>query len=392
MLRFWKTAWLSCNDMDAAKKVIAIAAEFPLFLVNAAYPRRGWYFTVWLVSLYKAFSRMPEYEVHWIVFNRHAWKRDIFTADGQTFHVLPSIQGDLTQLTHYRFDCYTMARELDSIRPDIVHAWGTETRYAVSVAAYRGTACKMLSMQGILTAYLARGPMPAYYSRQMKYEKSSMDAFDLITAESPWGCERCRELVPDKRIERWEYAANPLFFECERRLSENPTCLVAGTSVPMKNVETAIEAFRAPELTGVTLLLAGTEPDQFRDLPPNVKALGGVGREEMARLLSSCWCLLHPSFADTSPNIVKEARVVGVPVVVSVESGGTQYVEEGKSGFIVSPRDVRKIINSVAYLTRDAATSLSMGAHGQEACRGALNEQTMVRRLRELYADLLSRA
>ncbi|MCQ2364095.1 MAG: glycosyltransferase family 4 protein [Akkermansia sp.] len=374
--------------MQSPKKVIAIAAEFPLFWVNPAYTRRGWYYAVWLVSLYEAFARMPEYEVHWIVFQRKAWRRSVFTAGGQTFHVLPTIQGNVAQALHYRLDGYTMARELDRIRPDIVHAWGTETRYAVTVAAYRGAVKKMLSMQGILTAYLARGPMAPYYSRQVRFEVPSMAAYDMVTAESPWGCNRCREMLPQGRIEQWEYAANPRFFAVERGLSEQPTCLLAGTSIPMKNVETAIAAFRSPELAGVTLLLAGTPAGQFADLPPNVKPLGGVDRAEMERLLASCWCLLHPSLADTSPNIVKEARVVGVPAVVSTECGGTQYVEEGKSGFIVEPRDVQGIIRGVSHLTRDAETALAMGAWGREACRRALSEETMVRCLRELYAEL----
>lgn len=374
--------------MRHRRKVIAIAAEFPLFRVNSSFPRQGWYYAVWLVSLYEAFACMPEYEVHWIVFRRKSWRRSVFTCGGQTFHVLPTIQGNVSQALHYRPDCRAMARELDRIRPDIVHAWGTETRYAVTVAAYRGEAKKMLSMQGILTAYLARGPMAPYYSRQVRFEVPSMVAYDMVTAESPWGCDRCREMLPQGRIEQWEYAANPRFFAVERCLSEQPTCLVAGTSIPMKNVETAIEAFRSPALAEVTLLLAGTPPEQFSDLPPNVRPLGGVDREEMEHLLSMCWCLLHPSLADTSPNIVKEARVVGVPAVVSTECGGTQYVEEGKSGFIVEPRDVQGIIRAVSALSHDAKTSYSMGEWGRASCRRALSEETMARRLRELYAEL----
>lgn len=373
--------------MQHRKKIIALAAEFPLFWVNSAYPQRGWYYAVWLVSLYEAFSRMPEYEVHWLVFRRHSWRRSVFKAGGQTFHVLPTIQGNVAQVLHYCFDCYTMARELDLISPDIVHAWGTETRYAVTVAAYRGAVKKILSMQGILTAYLARGPMASYYSRQVRFEQPSMEAFDIVTAESSWGCERCRELLPQGHIEQWEYAANPRFFALERRLSKQPTCLLAGTSIPMKNVETAIEAFRSPELSGVKLLLAGTPPGQFADLPPNVLPLGGVDRDEMERLLASCWCLLHPSLADTSPNIVKEARVVGVPAVVSTECGGRQYVEAGKSGFIVEPRDVRGIIRCVQCLTQDVTTSLAMGEWGRDECRRALCEETMVQRMQMLYAN-----
>lgn len=371
------------------KPVIAILADFPLFLVHADYPRRGWYYAVWLETLYEAFQRDGRYEVHWIVFCRSARHRYVFSAGGQTFHVLPTIPGNISQLLHYCTDCWVAHHELRRIAPDIIHAWGTETRHAVVAGAYRGACRKLLSMQGIIAALLARAPMPAYYRRQLPFEQRAMAQFDVVSVESEWGRDRCLEIVPEAKIELWEYAVNRAFFSVERRLSARPTCLVAGADIPLKNVETAIAAFRSPALAHVDLLVAGVEGGRYADLPPNIHLLGGVDHSRIRDLLGEVWCLLHPSLADTSPNIVKEARVAGVPVIVSSDCGGTQYVEHEKSGYIVEPRDTAGIIRSVLVLTQNEAVNLSMGACEQETCRRALCEETMVRGLWRLYAGLL---
>lgn len=374
------------------KPVIAILADFPLFKVHAAYPQKGWYYQVWLLSLYQAFRRCAEYEVHWLVYRRRMWRYRCFSAGGQTFHVLPAMQGTLSQYLGYRTDIASALSVLQEIQPDIVHAWGTETRYAVAAAAYRGKACKILSMQGILTAYLARSPMPAYYHRQVRFEVPSMERFDYITAESEWGCARCREMVPAARIVPWEYAVHPEFFAASRCLSEHPVCVLAGTAEPIKNLHTAIEAFSRPELAHVELLLAGADPARFPNLPPNIRALGGVEHERMVQLLSGAWGLVHPSLADTSPNIVKEARVMGLPVVVSDDCGGAQYVVHGRSGFIMRPTDTDAMVQGVLQMTRDRETSLRMGACGQEECRRALSAETMEAGLKQLYAAAMSAA
>lgn len=371
------------------KPVVAILADFPLFKVNAAYPQKGWYYPVWLMSLYQAFCRCAEYEVHWLVYRRRSWRYKRFSVDGQTFHVLPAMQGILSQYLGYRTDIASALSVLKEIQPDIVHAWGTETRYAVAAAAYRSKTRKILSMQGILTAYLARAPMPAYYHKQVRFELPSMERFDLITAESEWGCARCREMVPAARVVPWEYAVHPEFFAASRRLSEHPVCVLAGTAEPIKNLGTAIEAFSRPELAHVELLLAGADPARFSNLPPNIRALGGVPHEGMVQLLARAWGVVHPSLADTSPNIVKEARVLGLPVVVSDDCGGAQYVEHGCSGFIISPKDAEALARGVLLMTCDRETSLRMGACGQAVCRRALCAATMESGLKRLYSEVL---
>lgn len=370
------------------KPKIAIVGSFPIWLMENDIPRPGGHYAVWLMALFEGLKQVEEYELHWVCMCKGIRRpREVYYAN-QFFHVLPAGSLELSSRTHYLWDRFRLRRVLNRIRPDIVHAWGTESRWAVCTYSY--PAKKILSMQGVLTAYHRLCPLGAYMLRQARMEPRLLPCYDVITSESEWGCARCREISPASKVVRWEYAAEERFFHVQRQLSPEPTCLMAGSDSAIKNVDTAVRAFSAASLSHVTLLLAGVDPAQRPNLPPNVKALGRVSRERMAELLASSWALVHPTLADTSPNIVKEARVVGLPVVTTTECGGAQYVEDGKSGYVIEARDVAALQKAVLNMTMDAGTALRMGAWRQEECRQLLGREMMVRRLMEIYGAVLA--
>ena len=46
-----------------------------------------------------------------------------------------------------------------------------------------------------------------------------------------------------------------------------------------------------------------------------------------------------PTYSDTGPTVIKEARVVGLPIVTTTGAGAACYVKEGESGFVTAPGD-----------------------------------------------------
>lgn len=368
---------------------IAILSAFQPCEADPNFPKPDGHYAVWLSSLFHAFEQQEEYEIHWVTLNKAVTSVQLIEAKGQFVHVLPRGSRTLGQLTLYLRERWAIARELKRIKPDLVHAWGTEDCYATCGADFKGR--RLLSTQGLLTSYIQRGEMPRFAHRQSKYERKALRAYSDITTESPWARNRTREIAPEACIHHFEYAVNPIFFDQSRSLSEYPSALYGGTDSPLKNIDTLIQAFSDRRLSHVTLYLAGVHEHDHPDLPANIICLGRLDRSAMAKQLSSAWCLVHASLADCAPNIVNEARVMGLPVALSTECGSKQHVEEGKSGFILSPHDTEGFIQAVLAMTQDQQTSLSMGAWGQEACRQALSAETMHRSLCKMYADILSR-
>ena len=368
---------------------IAILANFQPCEADPSFPQPVGHYAVWLSALFHAFEGLDEYEIHWITLNKAVSSSRLIEAKGQFVHVLPQGSRTIGQFTGYARERWAVARAVRQVSPDLVHAWGTEDCYALCGSDFRGK--RILSLQGSLTGYVERGQMPPFFVRQSRFEKKALRHYQDISAESPWAEDRIRELAPQAAIHHLEYAVEQRFFDRVRELSDTPSVLYAGSDTPIKNIETLIQAFRDERLAHVTLNLAGASEENHSNLPHNVHCLGRISRDEVVRQMQKAWGLVHPSLADTGPTVVKEARVMGLPVALSTECGSKQHVEEGKSGFILPPRDAEGFIRAVLAMTRDRQTSLSMGAWGQDDCRRALSAETMYRSLCSLYEDILSR-
>lgn len=308
---------------------------------------------------------------------------------GHHFHVLPGARLTIGLYTAYFHDRMQIRKCLKSINPDLVHSWGTERCFGLAAKDFPGK--KLLSAQGILTAYKQRGPVSAFESKQSLYEKGVFRAMNMVTAESPWALERIREIAPNVTSRLWEYAADVSFLSVERNLTKAPSCLLAGSRAPIKNVDLAVQAFSSSSLRHVTLYIAGQDKPDNKEYPENIIFLGYLTREKIKEYLGKVWALVHPSLADSCPNIVKEARIIGVPAIVTTDCGAKQYLEHKKSGYVLEPNNLEQFIQAVLDVTNNEQTSLQMGSHGVDFCRKALSVDTMRATIMDIYDGLIEK-
>lgn len=370
-------------------KKIAIVGDLPIWDAQQTpvRPAEAWHYCVWLSALRKLLDKQNEYHIHWVIPRKEITKKVVIETGLQTFHLLPKERLTIGLYTGYLYDTIHILRELKWIAPELVHSWGTENSHSIAACHYKGK--KLLSIQGLLTAYAKRARLARFERHQALYEPYVLRRFNHITTESPWAENRVREISAAPTFHHLEYAVEDSFFLRKRVLVDTPTCLYAGTNVPVKNIITLIKAFSSPRLSQVRLQLAGIRSEEIPHCPDNVYPLGPVNREGMAKLLAEAWCLVHPSLADTGPTIAKEARVMGLPVMLTTACGSMQHVEHGKSGFVVEPYDIVAMQDCILQMTANAETSLSMGAHGLQECRDKLSSETMMSRLMEIYGNIL---
>ena len=369
------------------KRRIAILCNFPTWLLSSEIPQFQGHYAVWLKALYDSYPQDGPYELHWISLNKDIKNSVYFESRKQFFHVIPRVRKTIGLYTAYCVDRIKIARLLKKINPDLLHTWGTEDCYGLCGTDFKG---KWLhSVQGLLKAYMERGPMPRFFRHHSIYEPWVLRKCKYITTESPWAAERVRDIVPNANPMQFEYAVEERFFYQQRHLAESPTCLYCGTNTPIKNLQCAVDSFSRPELSHVKLELAGVEPGSIPNLPANIIPLGRISRDKVAEKLSQTWCLVHPSKADTGPTAAKEARVMGVPVILTTNCGSKQYIEPGKSGYIISPYDTDALISGILEITSSKSRCLEMGFCGQNQCSEALSAESMIKRLMSLYSSVL---
>lgn len=367
---------------------IAILAHFPLSYLQSEGSEPKGYHCVWLIVLHHLLRSIPDYDFHWIVPDKGIRTASVVEFSNQTFHLLPKARSTVGLYTAYAYDRWQIRKVLKKLQPDLLHAWGTEDCYGLAASSFSGK--KILSIQGLLVAYAQRARLARFERHQgALYEAYTLKRFSHITTESPWAADRVRELNPLAQVRCWEYAIPASFYEMERQPSTEPCCIMAGSNTPVKNVSCAIRAFSRPEVSHVKLYIAGVKPGDYAGLPDNIIPLGFIPHEEMAQKLSTSWCLVHPSLADSCPNIVKEARVMGIPAIVTHDCGAKQYVIDGKSGFVIKPNDDEALAKAVLSVTQSIQRSLEMGEFDRARCRDAISQPTMLRGIKELYTSIL---
>lgn len=399
---------------------IAILADFPVHRLRGYEECAPGHHATWLPPLAKELeAHASKFDFHWVTCTKEVAKPTKIHTWGQTFHLLPRRKLSLQILTAFLRERRQISNLLSSLKPDLVHAWGTEQGYAL--AANDSPFPSLISMQGLLQTYCAAARMPILTRVQALNERRVLRHASHLTVESPWGREQLRSLAPHANIDLLEYGVDPACFDIQRnppqiphsslaspntqssisspspfqRFSDSasqhlPLALFVGSISLLKGIDTLIAAFSDPRLRDIELVILGAGNLRIikHPLPSNVRVLGHLSQADVRDWMSKACCLVHPTRADTSPNCVKEARVIGLPVITTPNGGQTQYVEHGKSGFIHAAGDVEGLIQGVLSVTASRETSLQMGATGQANCRAALTANHTAKRLLEIYQSL----
>lgn len=382
---------------------VALLADFPTHALPGHEGSPSGHHATWLPQLASELEKIATgHDIHWITCTKDVSQASSLKAWGQTFHLLPRWKLSVEILTAFRRERRLISGILQKLQPDLVHAWGTEQGYAL--AAIDHSPDSLISMQGILQAYCRVSAMPWLTRIQARHEARVLKHARYLTVESPWGESQLRQLAPQAGIHLLEYGANSACFEIQRtlpspasfqhfsisafeHLPQKPLALFVGSPTHLKGIDTLLQAFSDPRLRHVELIILGTKYPTIErhPLPANIRLPGYRPPAEVREWMAKAWCLVHPTRADTSPNCVKEARVIGLPVVTTPNGGQTQYVEHAKSGFIHAAGDVEGLIEGVLAVTKDCETSLLMGSHGQAECRAKLHPSATAVRMLEIY-------
>jgi glycosyltransferase involved in cell wall biosynthesis len=379
--------------MGAATKKIAVVAAFPLHALEsfgpAFYPQ-GHYAT-WLPQLAGAWEAQADFEIHWITGSELVHRASCHPQWNQRFHVYPSSRhGRATSF--YRQDRRHIREILRQIKPDLVHAWGTED--VCGFAGVLSQAPCILSMQGILTHLVRHGWHPLRVYFQALLEIFCLRRAAWVTVESDWGRQKIRPFRGKRPVEVIEYGVHPDFFKARWEPNiHKPRFLFLGTICAQKGVQDCLAAFRDPCMSQARLEIFGSgNPRYVQGLQaactPNVEWRGRQPREVVIRAMEKATGLILPTRADTSPNVVKEARVVGLPVIVSPHGGQVAYVKNGEDGFVVPTKDVNRLVLATHQLSQSPSLALKMGELGRMRYR----EKFLPLRTAEAFLGLYRKA
>jgi glycosyltransferase involved in cell wall biosynthesis len=116
---------------------------------------------------------------------------------------------------------------------------------------------------------------------------------------------------------------------------------------------------------------------------------GLVRPEQIPDLLPGMDILVHTSQWEGLARVLPQALVAGRPVVSLDIGGAREVVVPGETGDLVPRDDTQGLVDAVCRLIDDPDQRARFGAEGRRRFRDQFRYQTMTRRLRELYAQVL---
>jgi len=213
---------------------------------------------------------------------------------------------------------------------------------------------------------------------------------DAVAAPTRFVLERHLELgfFPRAHTAVVPWGAPPLAMAAgPSRRDEGPVrFLFVGGLESHKGIGVALEAFRRAPAARASLDIAGagTMADPCRAAArrdPRIRFHGFVTGEEKERLLGSADALFFPSLCWEAAGLVTlEAFAHGVPVIASRTGGIPEFIEEGRTGFLVTPGDAVALATHIDRLAGDRAPIEAM----REACRAGAARLTWARTVGEL--------
>jgi glycosyltransferase involved in cell wall biosynthesis len=175
--------------------------------------------------------------------------------------------------------------------------------------------------------------------------------------------------------------------------SERPIVLMVARLDQQKGYPYLFEAIS--QMRDVILVIAGDGPEkasleaQVNKLRLNDQVIFLGYRQDIPDLLACCDVFVLSSLYEGFPLSILEAMAAGKAVVATSVGGIPEAVLDGETGILVPPGDSLALARAIQEILSDPSLSQKMGAAGKARVKQEFSSITMVKRIAQIYEELL---
>jgi glycosyltransferase involved in cell wall biosynthesis len=170
-----------------------------------------------------------------------------------------------------------------------------------------------------------------------------------------------------------------------------PVALYVGRIAPEKNLDLAVQAFRAAQQKQPALryVWVGDGPARaaLQAAHPDFVFAGMQRGEALARHIASADLFPFPSLSETFGNVILEALACGLPVVAYHEGAAREHLRDGYNGYRIVPGDADAFIAATVRLAGNPALIRHMGRRAHEGM-ARLSPERVIREFETLLREL----
>lgn len=302
-----------------------------------------------------------------------------------------------------------LAKLIDNLRPDVVHAISLQPMLLTGLAAWRlrhkpGAIVLHITGLGYIAASRSRKARLVRQATFALIRRSLPQSRVWLLAENPddiafalsrgIGAALRTTIIPGAGVDREEFAALP------PPSNAIPRAAYVGRLIRSKGVETLVEAQRLLAARGVALdLVICGAPDASN--PDRVTAetladwrqrreIGLPGHIADVRVVwAGADIAAVPTLGGEGiPRALLEAAACARPIVASDVPGCRHFVRDGVEGFLVAPGDPGQLADRLERLAADPALRARMGAAARERFLSGYTTEAVEAAVRQAYASL----
>lgn len=298
-------------------------------------------------------------------------------------------------LARFLWSSYRMLKEIKKYRPDVVH---------LQIGS---------SMLGFYIPFLRRYPIITTFHDlsphigEAKFWEKYMHAYIRHTSKYLLvHGERLREaMISDYRQPPSKVKSIPIgphnidafkMYEREDIKEDGNVVLFFGRILEYKGLEYLIRAepYITREVPNAKIVIAGSgDFEKYEDLMVNRDRFEVVRRyisyKEGAGLFQRASVVALPYVEASQSGVVSTAYGFKKPVVATNVGSIPEVVEDGKTGFVVPPRDPEALARAIVRLLKDEKLRKCMGENGYKKLNADLSWDNVVRKTLAIYRSAM---
>jgi glycosyltransferase involved in cell wall biosynthesis len=347
-------------------------------------------------ALLQGLARLPEVQVHVVSCIQQPVSSPAKLADNIWFHSLVVPKGGWLR-TGYQGCIRAVRQKVRELRPDLVHAHGTERDCALS-AVFSGCP-NVLTIHGNmrLIAAVNRARPFSYQWLAARLERLTIPRTDGVVCITSYTQAAVRPLA--RRTWVVNNAVDARFFEVNHQPVAPKLVVCVGNISVRKNQNQFIEALDPLAADGSFQMLflggaSGNDPyaRRFFELVrarPWCRYGGMVDRDGLKRVLGEASALALPSLEDNCPMVVLEAMAAGVPVAAARVGGVPELIVEGRTGLMFDPLHAGETCQALSRIIQDPAFADRLATEARQEARARFHPEQIAHQHLEIYREVI---
>ena len=291
-----------------------------------------------------------------------------------------------------------LARPVEAIRPDIVHAHGARAALPFCFPALRHVGPLVYTVHGF---HHVRKPFPLRQLGRLAERRIAARAAAVVFVSAGDQSRAANEEILPRRDPKAAVIANgidPADFDGLTAAEERFDLVFAGRAHRQKNPFFMIEIMEALRTTGIRLrMICGGELEAavrarvaVSPARDQIVLSGALPRRDVLRAFLSARLYVQPSLWEGLPIAPIEALYCGLPVIASKIRGTDEVVIDGVNGRLIERFDPKLYADAIRTLLGDEATRDRLATQGEAWVRRQYLRPAGSERLARLYETLLA--